>query len=97
VDSNPRAARIHETIATGLEAAHVEVIDHSAEHVGHPGAAGGGGHFEVFVVSDRFAGLSRVAAQRLVYQVLGELMATDIHALSIRTATPDQWRDQTGG
>ena len=43
------------------------------------------------VVSARFEGLSRVAAQRLVYQALGELMTTDIHALEMRTLTPEQW------
>ncbi len=58
---------------------------------GHLGAQGGGGHFRVTVVSARFEGFSRVAAQRLVYQALGELMATDIHALEMRTFTPEQW------
>ena len=74
-----------------LEADHVEVMDDSAAHAGHLGAQGGGGHYRVIVVSPRFDGLSRVAAQRLVYQSLGELMTTDIHALEMRTFTPEQW------
>ncbi len=89
---SPRAARIHRAIESGLAASYVEVIDHSAEHIEHPGAANGGGHYEVIVVSERFAGLSRVAAQRLVYQALKQMMTGDIHALSMQTLTPEQWR-----
>jgi BolA protein len=73
-----------------LAATHVEVVDDSAAHVGHAGATGGG-HVHVLVVSPRFEGLSRVAAQRLVYQALDELMRSDIHALEMRTLTPSQW------
>ena len=79
-------------LVTALAADHVEVIDDSALHAGHLGAQGSGGHYRLVVVSRRFDGLSRVAAQRLVYQALGELMTTDIHALEMRTLTPEQWR-----
>ncbi len=91
-----RASEIHEAIERGLDATHVEVIDHSASHAEHPGAATGGGHFEVVVVSDRFRGLSRLAVQRLVYEALGHLMQTAIHALSMHTFTTDQWRSRKG-
>jgi len=91
VETNQRVSRIREAIERGLAATHVEVIDHSAEHAGHPGAESGGGHFEVLVVSKRFEGLSRLAAQRLVYQALGPLMTSEIHALSMHTLTPEQW------
>jgi acid stress-induced BolA-like protein IbaG/YrbA len=47
------------------------------------------------VVSSRFEGRSRVAAQRLVYEALGELMTTDIHAVEMRTLTPEQWANIT--
>lgn len=87
-----RVDRIHDAIQQELEASHVSVKDHSAEHAGHPGVATGAGHFEVTVVSEKFEGLSRVSAQRLVYQALAGLMATEIHALSIDTLTPEQWR-----
>jgi BolA protein len=87
-----RAERIRTLLASGLDADHVEIEDDSAHHAAHLGAQGGGGHYRVVVVSHRFEGLSRVAAQRLVYQTLGELMTTDIHALEMRTLTPDQWR-----
>ena len=95
MEPSQRVIRIREAIERGLDAAHVEVIDRSAEHAGHAGAASGGGHFDVVVVSDRFADLGPVAAQRLVYQALGSLMTTDIHALSMRTLTPEQWRAQS--
>ena len=92
MDPNPRIERINDAIKRGLGADHVEVIDHSADHVGHAGAAAGGGHFELLVVCDQFEGLSRVSAQRLVYTALGNLMTTDIHAVSMHTLTPEQWR-----
>ena len=87
-----RADIIHTRLESGLDAIHIEIEDDSALHAGHLGAQGGGGHYRVLVVSPRFEGLSRVAAQRLVYQALGELMASDIHALEMRTLTPAQWR-----
>lgn len=83
---------IKTALVTALAADHVEVIDDSALHAGHLGAQGGGGHYRLLVVSSRFDGLSRVAAQRLVFQTLGELMTTDIHALEMRTLTPEQWK-----
>jgi BolA protein len=91
VQPTRRAGEIREAIERGLDASHVEVIDHSARHAGHSGAASGGGHFEVVVVSDRFCGLSRLAVHRLVYEALGQLMQTEIHALTMHTFTSDQW------
>lgn len=85
------ALAIRAALERELGASRVEVIDHSARHAGHSGATGGG-NFEVVVVSERFAGLSRLAAQRLVFQALGELMQSSIHALSMTTLTPEQWR-----
>jgi BolA protein len=90
-----RAEIIRATLERALGAEHVEVADDSALHIGHPGAEGGGGHFRVVVVSSRFEGLSRVKAQQLVYGALGELMATDIHAVEMRTLTPEQWSAET--
>ena len=46
-------------------------------------------------MSERFEDQSRVAAQRLVYKTLGELMRTDIHALEMRTLTPEEWANVT--
>ena len=74
-----------------LDALHVEVIDQSALHAGHLGAQGGGGHYQLLVVSEQFRGLSPVASQRLVYGALGRLMEEEIHAVSMRTVTPEEW------
>ena len=70
----------------------LEVSDESAAHAGHAGAAAGGGHFRVFVVSDRFEGLPRVERHRLVYEAVGDLMPERIHALAIRALTPSEDR-----
>ncbi len=86
-----RVRAIEDALVSSLEATHVEVVDNSAGHANHLGAEDGGGHFAVVVVSRAFRGLSRIAAQKLVYETLAELMTEDIHALSMRTFTPEQW------
>lgn len=91
MEISARAQAIEDALRDKLEAQHVAVIDQSPLHEGHVGAGGGGGHFQVLVVSDRFRGLSRIAAQRIVYEALGEMMINDIHALSMRTLTPEEW------
>jgi BolA protein len=91
VETTVRAQAIENALRDKLEAQHVAVIDQSSLHDGHVGVQSGGGHFQVVVVSDRFRGLSRIAAQRVVYEALGELMINDIHGLSMRTLTPEEW------
>jgi BolA protein len=59
------------------------VEDESHLHAGHAGARDGRGHFRVSIVAAHFDGLSPIARHRAVYQAMGELMQTDIHALSI--------------
>jgi BolA protein len=92
-DPATRKARIEAKLRQRLAAAHVEVVDESHLHAGHAGARGGGGHFRALVVSSRFEGLSALAAQRLVYDALSDEMGGEIHALSIRTLTPERWRE----
>ena len=87
-----RAERIAEVLRAALEASHVEVEDESHLHAGHAGAKeSGGGHFRAVIVSERFDGLSRVAAQRVVFGALGDLMQTEVHAFAMTTFTPAQW------
>jgi BolA protein len=90
----PAVAEIEARLAERLAAAHVEVEDESRFHAGH-GASGG--HFRAVVVSERFAGLSRVAAQRLVYEALGDWMGGAIHAFAVRTFTLEEWRARSEG
>ena len=80
------AARIEAALAP----THLEIIDDSHLHAGHAGAADGRGHFTVIVTSARFAGLRTLQRHRLVYDAVGDLMVTDVHALSIHASTPDE-------
>jgi len=73
-----------------LAPSRLELIDDSALHAGHEGAKSGGGHYRLLIVSTAFAGKSTVARHRLVYDALGELMRRRIHALSIKSLTPEE-------
>ena len=88
--SEERRAHIESKLRERLEATRVDVVDESHLHAGHPGAASGAGHFRATIVSERFEGLSRVAAQRLVYAALEDEMGEHIHALAMKTLTPAQ-------
>ncbi len=68
----------------------VELIDDSEQHAGHEGAKGGGGHFQLIIVSPLFKGKSAQARHRMVHTALGALLEREIHALTIKTYTPDE-------
>lgn len=68
----------------------MQVVDDSHRHVGHVGAQDGRGHFTVEIVSDVFHGMAPLACHRAIYAALGEMMSTDIHALSIRAGAPEE-------
>jgi len=59
----------------------------------HLTVTGDGQHFEAVVVSEEFAGKSRVQRHQRVYQALGERMREEIHALSMKTLTPQEWEN----
>ena len=87
--------RVEEELGQRLKAALqptvLQVVDESALHAGHAGAQPGGQtHFRLTIVSERFAGLGRLARQRLVYEAAGSLMGDPIHALAIRASSPDE-------
>jgi BolA protein len=69
---------------------HVEIVDESALHAGHAGAQSGGGHYQLTLISPAFAGLNSVARHRVIYQALGDLMTSRIHALSIHALAPGE-------
>ena len=79
-------ARLNETFAP-LEC---RLIDESALHAGHAGAASGAGHFRLHLVSGRFEGQNRLSRHRLVYDCLSDMMHTDIHALAITALAPSE-------
>ena len=68
----------------------IEIEDDSARHAGHAGAASGGGHFNLQVVSAAFAGKTRLQRHRLVYDPLADLMKREIHALSMILLAPEE-------
>lgn len=83
------AETIRNKLTTELSPSHIEVIDESHLHAGHIGARPEGEtHFKVIVVSDAFAGESRVAAQRRVNKILADELAGPVHALSISASAP---------
>jgi acid stress-induced BolA-like protein IbaG/YrbA len=73
------ADSVKQGIAAGLECEHLEV-------------AGDGEHFQALIVSRQFEGRNRVQRHQLVYKALGDRMREEIHALSMRTITPEEWR-----
>lgn len=75
--------QIEQWIQAGLDCQHIQV-------------AGDGQHFEAVIVSAAFQGKLPVARHQLVYQALGERMKADIHALSMKTLTPEEWRAAHG-
>lgn len=83
-----RPAAIRAALETAFAPVALEVVDDSHRHAGHAGARDGRGHFEVSIVSAAFAGMAPLARHRAVYAALGELMTTDIHAVSITARTP---------
>ena len=75
---------IERRLRSALTIDSMEIIDESHLHIGHPGAASGGGHFHVTIVAENFEGLPKLARHRLIYDALGDAMPTEIHALSIK-------------
>ena len=69
----------------------VQIYDESAEHAGHAGAAAGGGHFSVTIVSEQFQGLSRLARHRVVLERVGDLIPHPVHALAIHAFAPHEF------
>ena len=87
--SSERIAVIERLLQEAFQPSHLLVKDQSHLHAGHAGAKDGRGHFDVTIVSDAFKGKRPLARHRMIYDVLGKLMETDIHALRIHASTPD--------
>jgi BolA family transcriptional regulator, general stress-responsive regulator len=87
------AATIRSRLTAAFEPERLDLVDESARHVGHAGARPEGeSHFRLEIVAEAFAGKSRLERQRLVYAALGELMRSEVHALSISALTPEEAR-----
>jgi BolA protein len=80
------AQTIHDKLTVRFAPTRLVIVDESHRHAGHAGARPEGEtHFAVTIVSPAFAGLNRVARQRLVYETLADELATRVHALSLTT------------
>lgn len=88
--SAPTIGELRGRLETAFPDALIEVTDDSHLHAGHAGAAGGGGHFSVKVVSERFAGRATLARHRLVYDAVLDWMPHRVHALAIVARLPDE-------
>ena len=82
-----RMTMIREQLEAALSPESLEIIDESHKHAGHA-SAGGAGHFIVHIVSNVFEGKSPVQRHRMVFDAMGDLMQTEVHALSIQADTP---------
>jgi len=89
MSATPLRDAMLQALAERLEPAVLELVDDSAAHAGHAGAREGA-HFNLRIVSGKFAGLPRISRHRLVYDALRPWMAEGIHALAIDARTPDE-------
>jgi len=85
-----RLLEIRRRLEEALQPRELDVIDEGHLHVGHEGARDGRGHIRLRIRSDRFAGLGMMQRHRLVYEVMGDLMRTDVHALAIEAHSPEE-------
>ena len=85
-----RVAMIKARLEQALSPARIDITDDSYMHVGHAGAASGGGHFSVIIVADKFSGKSMIERHRAVYLAVNDMMPSEIHALSIKAMTKEE-------
>lgn len=87
---------IRERLTSALSPSELEIFDDSHEHAGHAGAKeSGGGHFQVYIVSESFQDKNKVARHRMIYQAVSDLMPAKIHALAIQAYTPAETGDRS--
>jgi BolA family transcriptional regulator, general stress-responsive regulator len=89
MSDTPLRDALTKALTERLEPAVLELVDDSAAHAGHAGAREGA-HFNLRIVSAKFAGLPRISRHRLVYDALRPWMAEGVHALAIDARTPDE-------
>jgi BolA protein len=85
-----RVSRLRERLTDNLAPQQLEVSDDSHQHIGHAGARGGGGHFTVRIVAQAFADKTLLERHRMIYDLLRDMMHSEIHALSIQAHSPDE-------
>ena len=88
--SDNRMERMRASFEAALSPVELTLEDESAMHAGHAGAASGGGHYNVRIVSLQFEGLKLVTRHRLVYDSVHDMMHKEIHALAITALAPSE-------
>lgn len=84
MDNSQRLERMQQLIQNALQPTQLEIIDDSHKHIGHAGAKEGKGHFTVVIQSEALEGKRMLQQHRAIYDALGDMMETDIHALAIK-------------
>lgn len=84
MDNSQRLERMQQLIQDALKPTQLEIIDDSHKHIGHAGAKDGKGHFTVIIQSEALEGKPMLQQHRAIYDALGDMMETDIHALAIK-------------
>jgi BolA protein len=84
-----REARLRQRLTERFQPVELTIADESHLHAGHAGAAGGQSHFRIRIVAAAFRGVRIVARHRLVYEAVGDMLRSDIHALAIEALDPD--------
>lgn len=87
---NNRFTQIQNRLEETFHPVLCQLQDDSAAHAGHAGAASGAGHFSLKIVCEKFEGLNRISRHRLVYDAVGDMMHTEIHALVIVALAPSE-------
>lgn len=83
-------AQIRAALEQAFAQCTIEIDDESHLHRGHAGAQTGKGHYKLRLTAASFQGHTSIARHRMIYAALGELMNTDIHALTISARSPDE-------
>ena len=86
-----RISAIRETLEKQFDPEYLDIEDESHLHEVHAGARTGMGHFRVTIVASAFHGMPALQRHRAVFDALGELLKTDIHAVSIRPIAPEEF------
>ena len=90
MSQSERMLRMRDRLTAKLMPLQLDISDDSHLHVGHAGARGGAGHFSIHVVAQSFADKSLIERHRMIYDLLQDMMHTEIHALSIQARSPDE-------
>jgi BolA protein len=90
MSGDARLEQLRSRLQAALAPVELEIIDETARHAGHAGAASGGGHYILHIVAEAFAGKSPIQRHRLVFDAVGDMMHADIHALSIQAKAPGE-------